>query len=212
MSIPVNNLKEGNKLRQSWSNEFNTLVETIRLQISDICQNEKLVKYYKGQFDALCEKYQGLTERYIFFLRLIEARNNQGRGFWNSKDGINQAYEWGLKTYSHSAFVQSDYYNGGKSLRIQEKYWHPVWHFGEIIECPKWNLKCNQGNNGWRYCWLRVEHRNTPNSSGVDQSYPTLGSTNLHWFFDGSTGRRAAWWVDAQIVYMSPANYPFLGL
>ena len=211
MSIPVNNL--GNKLHQGWSDEFNTLIKTIQGQISSICQNENLVRDYKGQFDALCKKYQELIKHYIFFLRLIEAWNNQGRGFWNSKDGINQAYEWRLKTYSHSAVVQSDYYNGGKSLRVQEKYWRPVWHFGEeIAECPKWNIKCNQDNNGWRYCWLRVEHRNTPNSSGVGQSYPTLGSTSLHWFFESSTGHRAVWWGDAQIVYMPPDCYPFLGL
>ena len=82
----------------------------------------------------------------------------------------------------------------------------------EFLKYWYWNITGDQSGNNWRYVWFETGWHDTNSSKGEDQSYPTVGSKKLKWYFEGGTWRRVEWYFKDKIIRMRPDDYPFVGL
>lgn len=189
VSIPLAKLVNSSAKRSQWENEFNTLLDTTRNQINYICESESRANDCRKSFQALCDKYRGLCERYVFYRRLVEEQQNSKnkKGFWDSDADKPKYIYAGIHTYSQSSIVARDY-----------KY---DYHFdGSMIRSATpwtyytWTITGDQSDGHWRYVWFSARCRKTNKSYGEDQAFPTVGSQRIRWYFRGSQWRRVEWY------------------
>ena len=207
MSIPVSHLADGNAKRHEWNQEFSDMINLTNNQIDYICGSESRANEYQSKFQVLYNKYRALCERYVFYRRLMDAQKSQPRGFKDTDEDKNGSISGGIKTYSQSSVVMGDYgvwRDEAATARItKEADFFYTWY---------WNITGDQSGNNWRYVWFETGWHDTNSSKGEDQSYPTVGSKKLKWYFEGGTWRRVEWYFKDKIIRMRPDDYPFVGL
>ena len=210
VSIPLAKLVNSSEKRHQWESEFNTLLDTTRNQINYICESESRANDCRKSFQALCDKYRALCERYVFYRRLVEEQQNSKnkRGFWDTDDDKAEYVSAGIKTYSHSSIVMSDYGDYADAYHFDKTYSKGA----AFATYYMWTITGDQSNNNWRYVWFETGCRDTNSSKGEDQAFPTVGSKKLKWYFEGGTWRRVEWYFRDKIILMKPENYPFAGL
>ena len=207
-SIPVSNLADGNSKLNGWRDEFANLVSLTLNQINYICESESRTNDYQRRFQSLCDKYRALCERYVFYRRLVDAQNSQSRGFSDTDSDRDGSISGGIKTYSQSSIVMGDYGSYAGSMHYDKRFAKGA----EFLKYWYWNITGDQSGNNWRYVWFETGWHDTNSSKGEDQSYPTVGSKKLKWYFEGGTWRRVEWYFKDKIIRMRPDDYPFVGL
>ena len=142
--------------------------------------------------------------------RLVEEQQNSKnkRVFWDTDDDKAEYVSAGIKTYSHSSIVTSDYGDYADAYHFDKTYSKGA----AFATYYMWTITGDQSNNNWRYVWFETGCRDTNSSKGEDQAFPTVGSKKLKWYFEGGTWRRVEWYFRDKIILMKPENYPFVGL
>lgn len=113
-----------------------------------------------------------------------------------------------VSTYSQSTVVLGDYGKYASSLHCDFKYKESA----KFAVARGWEITGDQTGNNWRYVWFETGWRDTNDSSGTDNAYPTVGSKKLQWNYRGGTWRRAEWYFKDKLILMRDSDYPFAGL
>ncbi len=138
----------------------------------------------------------------------MEEQSKQKRGFWNSDSDRDEHIVSGIKTYAHSSIVMGDYGKYADALHFDKTYSQGA----TFATYYMWTITGDQSKYNWRYVWFETGCRDTNRSKGEDQSYPTVGSKKIKWYYEGGTWRRVEWYFRDKIILMKPENYPFVGL
>ncbi len=206
MSIPTSNLRDGATLRNSWQTKFNNLVNEVKLQVNYICESESRANSYRSRFDSMRKGFQALTERYVFYRRLVKEQNNQFRDTgWSTDHNYEESRSAGFYDYNQSSIVAGDYWTKNRPW----KYW--TWDHSWKIGTWTTNLS-SSGGYDYRIAYLKVWWKEMEGGRGSDRNYPSVGSKNSEWFFEGSYDRGVHFGYMDVLIYMHPSSYPFTGL
>ena len=208
-AVPLTTLINGQGKVDEWNSKFNGLIDSIKFSVRRICDNESVLTQQKRNVDRLVKEFKDLTERYVFYRKLVTAQSQQSRGFSNTNEEYDSVADGGIEKYTASETVLADYHEGGKKIWLSQEFnkgapfwsWH-TWtpqHSGE-----------KYGN--WRNVWVQARSHKTNSSKSEDQWYPTVGRKRFRWFFEGGGTRRAEWYFKVQLAYMPESRYPFVGL
>ena len=207
MSIPVTNLMDGSSNQAEWERDFDDLINKTNSELNAICADKSKVENYQWRFQRLHNKYSALCERYLFYRRLMGEQKSQPSGFDN-EFVLYGGISGGFKTYPQSSVVMSDYGHYADAFHSDCEHKKEK----EFLTYWIWDITGDKSKGNWRYVWFETGWRNTYKSTCRDKEYPTVGSKKIHWHFEGGTWRRAEWYYRNKIIYMSPSDYPFVGL
>ena len=208
-AVPTATLINGQGRVDEWTSRFNGRIDSIKTAIRKICDNESLLAQQKRDVDKLMNEFKDLTERYVFYRKIVDAQTSQSSGFSGSNEKYESYAEGGIKEYTASRTVLGDYSSGGRKLWCHQ-------HFEK--DAVLWSYHTwtrdhdGSGYGNWRNVWVRASSHKTNKSEAKDQWYPTVGRKRFKWYFEGGGTRRAEWYFEVQIAHMPEWKYPFVGL
>lgn len=208
-TVPLKNIINGQAKVDEWTNRFNERIGSIKVAIRKICDSESLLAQQKRDVDRLVKEFKDLTERYVFYRKLVVAQSQQSSGFSETDEKYDSVAEGGIEKYTASKTVLADYHKGGEELWCNQEF---------NKDAPFWSWHTwtrdhdGSGYGNWRNVWVRASSHKTNSSKSKDQRYPTVGKKGYKWYFEGGGTRRAEWYFKVQIAHMPEWKYPFVGL